>query len=126
MIASTVKVFDFFPEITERVDALAKSALTDAAEVAAQTAAQIGADRNATDIRVIPAHGDISGWTSGINGRHHYRWQSFGTLSHAIRPKRPGSKRDRTPPKGITPNLMYLKARTAGRRVLRARISGGL
>lgn len=125
MIRSNVKVFDFFPEISVRVDELARNSVQAAAEAGAEVAAGIGAERNATDVKVMPAHGTLTGYAAGVEGRWYYRFQSYGTLSHAINPKRPGTKRDHSKG-GITPNRMFQKARTAGRRALLSRISHGL
>lgn len=126
MIKSTVRVFDHFPVITEAVDRLARDAVQAAAEAAAEEAKTIGAARGLTDVQVIPAHGDVDGWTAGVAGRWYYRFQSYGTLGRAINPKRPGTKRSHAPGTGVTPNRMWQKARTAGRRALLARVKRGI
>lgn len=126
MITSTVKVFDRFPQVTEAVDRLARQAVEAAAEEAAQVAKSIGAARGATDISVVHAHGTVDGYAAGIKGRWYYRFQSYGTLGRAIRPKRPGHKRSHAPGTGITPNKMFQTARTAGRRALRERVQRGI
>ena len=125
MLTASVKVFERFPDINEAVDRLAENALNDAAEAAAAEAIAIGAARNATDIHVIPAHGGLDGFVSGIYGKWYYRFQSFGTLGRALHPKRPGTKRTHAPGTGITPNYMYQRARTAGRRALLRRLERG-
>ena len=126
MIRTNVKVFDRFPEVTADVERLARRALNAAAAEAARTAAEIGSARGMTDFDVKEAVGSATGYTSGIKGQQWYwRLQSFGTLGRAIRPKRPGHKRSHAPGTGITPNLMYQRARTAGRRKLVEIISRG-
>lgn len=126
MISSSIKVFDFFPDVTAAVDELAVDALNVAAEAAAAAAKAAGAERGATDIDVIHAHVDLDGFSSGIKGKPHYRFQSYGTLGKAIRPKRPGHKRSHAEGTGITPNRMFHKGRSAGRKALQERVARGI
>jgi hypothetical protein len=118
MISSRVNVFDRFPEITAEIDAMVVRALDAAAEEAQRVAVEIGSERKLTDIEILPARGQVDGFAAGIKGRYYYRFQSFGTLGRAIRPKRPGTVRSHAPGTGIEPNRMFQKARTAGRRRL--------
>lgn len=119
MIRAHTNLVDRFPQITADLQRRARHAVDAAAEEAARTAAQIGSERGMTEFEVIPAEKTINGWKAGIKGKHWYwRLQSAGTLGRATRPKRPGHKRSHEPGTGITPNRMYEKARTAGRRKL--------
>lgn len=126
MIRGEVKVFDHFPEITEHVNSLARRAVQEAAIEGARVAAEIGAERGASEVHVVPVHGDVSGWTSGFKGKWYYTFQSFGTLGRRKpKAKSPGSKRTHAPDTGISPNKMYQRARAAGRKRLFAVIFRG-
>lgn len=127
MIHSQIRVFDTFPDITEEIDRLTVRALDAGVEQAAETAKQIGAERNLTEFETVPAHGALDGFTAGLRaGRFYYRFQSYGTLGRAIRPKRPGTKRSHAPGTGITPNRMFQRARSAGRKKIVETLARGL
>lgn len=126
MIRATIHTENLFANVTRRVEELAAECVTEAAEEAKRVALELGADRRLTDIEIVPAHTTGEGYASGVVGRWYYRYQSFGTLGNAIRPKRPGHVRSHAPGTGIKPNLMWQKARLAGRRAMNAHAARGL
>jgi hypothetical protein len=126
VIRSSVRVFDTFPEITKAVDELARDAVNAGAAEAAAVAKEAGADRGLTDLEVVPAHGGEDGWVAGVKAPYYYRFQSYGTLGKAVHARRPGTKRSHEPGTGITPNLMFQRARSAGRKAIIARLRRGL
>lgn len=146
MIRSTLKVFEFFPQITARVEQAAVEGLNAAASEAAQVA-QANASID-LQLQVQPAHGDVEGYSAGIVSRRQTsaagkttpiaRFFDKGTLGkHRGTLKRPRkSSWTETSPagnpytahrgdiagKGIDPEAFFGKARAAGRRKLLARI----
>lgn len=145
MIRTTVKAFNRFPEITARVERASVIALDEAAREAAAVA-----QANATldlEIALIPAHGEIEGYSAGIKSRRQSDVEGStttiatffdgGTLGNRNKPlKRPRktswtekkkateqsytATRGNIGGKGIKPQKFFAKARTAGRRKLLA------
>lgn len=148
-ITGQVKVFQRFPQVTKRVDAGAKRAVEEAAVEAAAVAqanASIG-----LEIEIVPAHGDVNGYSAGIKAhRKSSRTRGGkanatpiawffdrGTLGNRTRRLKRGRReawtgsrggkpytahRHDVAGKGIKPERFFGKARTAGRRKMFERI----
>lgn len=149
MIRSTVKVFQRFPEITERVEQACREGL-DAAATEAAGVAQVSASIN-LELDVLPAHGDVVGYSAGIKSRRKTSnpgrttpialFFDKGTLGKRRgRLKQPGRREESwtvrrgssqyiarragdLEGKGVDAERFFVKARTAGRRKLLARLA---
>jgi hypothetical protein len=147
VIRSSVKVFQRFPQITERVELAAREGLDEAAAEAAAVA-QGGASID-LELEIIPAHGNVVGYSAGIKARKQTRTEGRttpiapffdqGTLGKRTkRLKRPrkaswpvqrgsGSytahRAGDLADKGIAPERFFGRARRAGRLKLLARIA---
>lgn len=145
MIRSQINVFERFGRITEQVEAAA----VDGVNAAVHEAARVAQDHASIDLdlELIPAHGDVDGYTGGIKSKRTSssgrqtpiaRFFDQGTLGKRRRPtKRPRktswtvnradttytAHRGQIEGKGIAPEGFFGKARAAGRRALLARIA---
>lgn len=140
---STVKLFDRFPQITQRVEQAAQHGVEAAARTAAEVA-QAGASLD-LELEVTPAVGDVEGYSAGIKSRKKTRtpgrttpiarFFDEGTLGKRPKPtKRPRrrswsvaassrasshtAERGDVDGKGIAPQGFFGKARRAGRKAL--------
>ena len=145
MIQANVKIFDRFPEITARVEQLAREAV-DAAAAEAARVAQAGSSHN-LEIEVIHERAVFEGFSAGIKARKHGvtsrdgkernvplgNFFDAGTLAGRTRPLKGHDRRKkqwqvqragrtfteaRHDAKGIRAENFFTKARTAGRRRL--------
>jgi hypothetical protein len=147
VIRSSVKVFQRFPEITQRVELAAREGLDEAAAEAAAVA-QAGASIN-LELEIIGARGDVVGYSAGITSRKQTRTEGKttpiawffdrGTLGKRTKAlKRPrknewtvnrggssyvATRSSDLEGKGVTAERFFGPARTAGRRKLLARLA---
>lgn len=151
MIRAAIRVTDRFPLVTARVEQLARQAVDEAAAAAAETAqAEASID---LELELTAATGDLDGYSAGITSRKQTRnpkqttriatFFDGGTLGKRKKAlKQPGrretswqvkrgdsvytAQRGDIEGKGVDPEGFFGKARTAGRRALKARIISGL
>lgn len=130
MLTSTIKTFDFVPEFSREVDAIAVAALDAGAREAARVAANLAAPglKEKAAMEVLPVRPTATGWTAGVRSRATdsrtgipIAWfHNRGTLgSHVGSLKQPGRRRRAAEPGS---GIAALRFFDAGRREGRKRI----
>lgn len=132
MLTSTIKTFDFVPEFTAEVDAIAVAALDAGAREAARVSANLAAPglKQKAAMQVIPPHPTVDGFAAGVKSNATdnrtgvpIAWfHNRGTLgSHVGRLKQPGRRRRTAEPgSGIAPLRFFDAGRREGRKKILA------
>lgn len=128
IVRSSVSVLNLFPEITERVSALARDSVEAAAEAGGRAAAEIAAKRR-LPIRLVDVRPTGDGWEAGFECPHVAAWfQNYGTLGSRQRAlkRSPSTTRTRAAGTGIKPLYFLNGGKHEGRKRLLENIDKGL
>jgi hypothetical protein len=131
-LKSTVKVNDRFRHVSHAYDRAVQEALVEAAAVAAKTASNVAGARKDTgamsDIRFgrpLPIRGRGTGYDVVVYSNPFYaQFHEHGTLGSRTRKlKQPGRRKSNPDSPGLKPLRFMSKGRSAGRKVLLARLA---
>ena len=133
LVKARVDITSDFPRITREVNAMARRAVSAAAQEGGQAAASVAASRSKSGrmaaIRVEPVKGSPDGWQASFVSPVGHAWfQNYGTLGSRRKKLKqsPRTNRTRAAGTGIEP-LGFLEAgRRAGLAAMRREIARGL